>query len=111
MVFKHIRNFYRVITEPFYRMKHGYSRSDLYDLDVTYSKYFVDTLTAFSKNLHSYPSRYENAEAWQERLQKISDCFNFYYKVDIDKDNLDEVKEKIHQGLTMLEEDWFDLWD
>lgn len=112
-----IRRFIRNIPYHFrsiiFRLRHGFSREDCWDLDDAAARFLAPRLRHMAENNCGYPSAFKDEtgdELWTAILFKMADGFERMTAPDWDSFSKDEM-EYADECLDLFREFFFDLWD
>ena len=89
------------------RANRGFDSTELWNLDVTFSRFVLPRLKAFAEDLHGYPSGMTE-EAWLAELHKMIAAFELC----VDANPMVTAKQErvITVGLNSFRKYFFNLW-
>ena len=90
-------------------------KEELYDLNITLSKYILPRLKAYRKmDKIGYPFRFNSVDEWNKVLDKMILSFEFILKganYSMSTDEFIEYSEKYEEGMKLFSEYFSCLWD
>ena len=90
------------------RRRRGFDNTELWNLDMTISRFILPRLKEFKDCTYGYPAKFKSHKEWDEILDKMIEAFELTSSdkswYDLDKDKI------IKEGLDLFREYFFALW-
>ena len=108
-----VRNIPYYIRSIVFRLRHGFSREDTWDLNDAVARFLTPRLLYMAENTSGYPSAFDGEdgdELWIAVLFKIADGFERMTAPDWDEFSQEEIT-YVEECLDLFREFFFSLWD
>lgn len=115
--FRNLKQLIRNCKFAYQRVTRGYADCDIWDFDSYLSELIINGSKHLADTTHSYPVKLANDEVindyqkWQEYLYKMASHFEKVNELEWEFANYEEIEKEFTEGMNMLKNSYFSLWD